>query len=625
MATGHGHSEVAPFTSSPASTHPLGPRAKLLLTSVFGPYARDDEYGSRAINPMELYHNQVTRLEGPFSLRMFHRSWGLMLIQANISAPCTLLDFPTMDRFEQEIRDHRYDIVGISSITTNLLKVRRMCELIRQHQPRAEIVVGGHIANIADLEKLIDADWVVRGEGVEWFRRFLGEDPNQPIRHPVIPTRIGTRCMGIAIKEKPADVATTLIPSVGCPVGCNFCATSAMFGGKGNFVDFYHTGDELFDIMCQIERLRGTHSFFVMDENFLFHRQRALRLLELMERHDKSWILYVFSSAGVVSSYSMEQLVSLGVSWIWMGLEGENSQYAKLGGIDTFDLVRRLQSHGIRVLASTIIGLEHHTPENIPQVIEYAVQHEADFHQFMLYMPLPGTPLHVEVSAQGRMLDEADCPTADTHGQFRFNYRHPHIPAGLESELLLRAFRRDFEVNGPSMLRILRTTLAGWKRHKNHPDQRIRRRFSLEVDGMATTFSGVVGGTRSYYRRNPGLHARMTRLLKDMNREFGWRSRLWAMLGGFYVLWKIRQEERRLASGWTYEPPTFYEVNDAARPSECPSASRCSYVTPKVVSSLTNTDDLAPVRVPGPLQAERTGKPQHKQEAVTRNASSPKN
>ena len=80
-----------------AMPYPLGTRVKVLLASVFGPYAQDDEYGSRLINPMELYHNQVTRVEGPFSLRMFHRSWGLMLIQANIAAPCTLLDFPTQD------------------------------------------------------------------------------------------------------------------------------------------------------------------------------------------------------------------------------------------------------------------------------------------------------------------------------------------------------------------------------------------------------------------------------------------------------------------------------------------------------------------------------------------------
>jgi hypothetical protein len=47
--------------------HPLGTRARILLTSVFGPYAQDDDYGSRKINPMELYQNQVTRVQGGFS------------------------------------------------------------------------------------------------------------------------------------------------------------------------------------------------------------------------------------------------------------------------------------------------------------------------------------------------------------------------------------------------------------------------------------------------------------------------------------------------------------------------------------------------------------------------------
>ena len=35
-------------------THPKGTQARILLSSVFGPYAQDDAYGSRAINLMEL-------------------------------------------------------------------------------------------------------------------------------------------------------------------------------------------------------------------------------------------------------------------------------------------------------------------------------------------------------------------------------------------------------------------------------------------------------------------------------------------------------------------------------------------------------------------------------------------
>ena len=74
--------------------HPLGSKAKVLLSSVFGPYAQDDEYGSSTINPMELYHNQVTRVQGAFSLRMFHRSFGLLMIQENIDAPLYPSRFP---------------------------------------------------------------------------------------------------------------------------------------------------------------------------------------------------------------------------------------------------------------------------------------------------------------------------------------------------------------------------------------------------------------------------------------------------------------------------------------------------------------------------------------------------
>ena len=41
--------------------HPSGMTARILLTSAFGPYAQDDEYGCRAIDPVEQYRNQVTR------------------------------------------------------------------------------------------------------------------------------------------------------------------------------------------------------------------------------------------------------------------------------------------------------------------------------------------------------------------------------------------------------------------------------------------------------------------------------------------------------------------------------------------------------------------------------------
>ncbi|MBC8393918.1 MAG: cobalamin B12-binding domain-containing protein [Deltaproteobacteria bacterium] len=544
--------------------HPFGSRASVLLSGVFGPYAQNDEYGSRKINPMELYQNQVTRVQGGFSLRMFHRSFGLMMLQSNIDAPCTLLDFPSLDRFVHEIQHHSYNIVGISSIIPNVGKVKKMCELVRKHLPGATIVVGGHIANLGDIDQIIDADHIVKGDGIKWLRAYLGQDINKPIRHPLAYSAFGSRIVGLTLRDKPGNTAAILIPSVGCPVGCNFCSTSALFGGKGNFINFYETGDELFAVMRQLEENLRVRSFFALDENFLLHRKRALRLLELMEENQKSWAISVFSSARVLQSYSIDQLVGLGINWAWMGMEGESSQYRKLKDVDTRSLVNLLQSHGIRVLGSSIIGMENHTPDNMEQITDYAVSHGTDFHQFMLYTPNPGTPLYEQHKKAGTLLSESELPVADAHGQYRFNYRHQHIHNGQEEHFLLNAFQQDFEINGPSLARLTRTILNGWRRYKNHPDRRIRNRFAWEVKPLRDTYAGAVWAMKKWYRGNGHLSKMLDSLLHDIYETFGWKTRIIAPFIGRFVYAALSKEEKRLASGWMYEPHSFYEKNAAA-------------------------------------------------------------
>ena len=542
-------------TTFPA--HPKGTSARVLLSSVFGPYAQDDEFGSRRINPMELYHNQVTREQGAFSLRMFHRSWGIKLIQENISSPCTILDFPGREDFERELRDHAYDVVGITSIIVNIGKVREMCRIVRRISPRSVIVVGGHVAAIADIEDRIDADHIVRGDGVSWMRRFLGENPADPIRHPEIVSGFGHRAMGLSLPRGMGSTAATIIPSVGCPLGCNFCTTSSFFGGKGKFLNFYETGDELFEVMSSMEKKLKVKSFFMMDENFLLHRKRALGLLKRMREEAKSWELYVFSSANAVRKYSMEEIVGLGVSWVWMGLESAKSTYAKLKGIDTLELVRQLRRHGVRLLGSTIVGLEHHTPENIHEELEYAISHDTDFHQFMLYTPVPGTPLYQDMEAETRLLDT---DLADIHGQFKFNFKHAAISSEQSKTFLDWAFRRDFERNGPSLYRICRTTLEGWKRYRNHPEKRIRERFEREGATMRTAYSGMLWAMERQLRKtNRAVSDQIHALRMEMAKELGILSRLTGNLLGPLVLWTTRREERRLAGDWTYEPEVIID------------------------------------------------------------------
>ena len=86
----------------------------------------------------------------------------------------------------------------------------------------------------------------------------------------------------------PGEPAATIITSVGCPIGCNFSTTSAFFGGKGKVLNLYSTGEELFRLMEEAETSRQIKSFFIMDENFLLQKQRAMELLARMKAAGKS-------------------------------------------------------------------------------------------------------------------------------------------------------------------------------------------------------------------------------------------------------------------------------------------------------------------------------------------------
>jgi radical SAM superfamily enzyme YgiQ (UPF0313 family) len=430
-----------------------------------------------------------------------------------------------------------------------------MCRMIRELSPHSTIVVGGHVAAIPGVEHILDADHIVKGDGIEWMRRYLGEDPDAPILHPALSSGFDLRVMGVRIPDK-ADASATIIASVGCPMGCNFCATSAFFGGKGKMLNLYPTGAELFALMEEAETSRGVKSFFIMDENFLLQRQRAMDLLARMKAAGKSWAFHIFSSANAIRKYTYEELVELGVSSIWLGLESEQSNYAKLEGADTLRLTRELREHGIVLLGSTILGLEHHTPENIEAEIERAVAHQTDLHQFMLYTPVPGTPLYAEMVEQGRLLDGVDL--ADIHGQDRFNFRHAAISREESNKFLESAFRWDFERNGPSLFRVCRTTFQGWMRYKNHPDQRVRERVHRETKTLRHAYTAVLWAMEHRLKNaNFSVSPQIRALRKEIEQEFGFVAAAVSRTLGPVLWWTSLREDRRLARGNRHEPPTI--------------------------------------------------------------------
>jgi hypothetical protein len=430
---------------------------RILLSGVFGPYGVDDEFG-RKENIMELYHNQVTKAQGPASFRFHHRSFGLYFIAANIDADVTILDFPSRRRFAREVAKGDYDMVGISFIMPNFDKAREMARVVRETAPDAEIVLGGHGAAIEGVERLIDCDHVVKGEGIRWMREHLGQDPEAPIRHPALPSAEWMSILGVPLLGPAANL---LVPGVGCVNGCSFCSTSHFFGKR--YTPFLDTGRAMFETACRIADERGIDSFFVMDENFLKHRERALELLHEMEARQRFFRFHLFSSAEAITAFGLDNLVRLGVDLVWIGFESRSRQsaFAKNHGIDAGRLVRDLRDRGIAVLASGILCMEHHTPDNMQDDIDFLVGLEADFVQFMLLTPIPVTGLYRDHTRRGLL--RMDLPFQEWHGQKRLSYRHPLFTDHDTESWINRAFRQDYEQNSSSMLRMTETAVRGYE------------------------------------------------------------------------------------------------------------------------------------------------------------------
>jgi hypothetical protein len=457
---------------------------KLLLTSVFKPFGVDDIYG-RKENIMELYHNQITREQGIFSLRYNHRSFGLYLMAENIEYPAVVLDFPTMNRFIKEIKKG-YDYVGISFITPNFAKTKKMAELIRKHSPKTKIILGGHGTQIPDIETLIDSDYVARGEGIRWLREFFKENVDAPIKHPLIPSAENKRFMGIPLLSK----SGILMPGVGCPNRCRFCCTTHNF--KFEHIPFYQTGKELFDICVKMEKKFGCNDFFVMDENFLKNRKRAMELLDLMKANNKMYHFGIFSSAEAIMDFGIENVFELGVGFLWLGVESYLENYQKNKGIDMPGLFSDLRNHGVSILASSIMFQEHHTKENIWKEVEYMKALRPDFAQFMQLGPLPQTTLYKEYKENGKLC--TDVPYEEWHGQHRLWFNHPNFTPKQSQHILKDAFQSDFHELGPSVMRMCDTYITGykhtrkyqdpWKKKRNEKLKEICRNFHPVIDIM---------------------------------------------------------------------------------------------------------------------------------------------
>jgi hypothetical protein len=441
---------------------------RLLMTTVFKPFGCRDRYddlnGRHSIT--ELHRGQVMVAQDVFPIVAEAFNYGSDLIALNLETPTTVLHFPSLEEFENELKKG-YTHVGIHFIASTFEKAKIMSNLVREKFPDVKICFGGYGTTTPGAKKY--CDHLCTSEGVAFFRKLFNE-PGKGYEVPI--TKIRYKFLHFNL-----DPGCIIPISVGCPNGCDFCTTSHHFHRRVH--RFVKDGHHLLDRIREAHEKLGVNKVAIIAEDFILERDIIDVLIKEVPKLDFPLKLSGFASLKAISHYKPEDLVKAGVSSLWVGVESKNSHFEKASNFDAEQIINSLHDVGINVLCSYILGLDYHSESIIKDELKWFLSLQPDASQFLIYSPGWGTPLRERLEKEGRLLRmPEDIPY--THGDgFGLIFTHNNFSKKQLEELQYFCFRKDYEILGPSALRSMKTLLKGYKNLKKSKDKYLRSRAAL--------------------------------------------------------------------------------------------------------------------------------------------------
>ncbi|HUY15675.1 MAG TPA: hypothetical protein VMX16_18905 [Terriglobia bacterium] len=457
-----------------------GGRVKVLLTSVCRPIG--PAQGDAPSVGYEVLHGQITRAQGIFSPRSTNFTFALDYVAANLDAPTVVLHYPSRRELIRELQKGPA-FVGISFLLALFHRMKEVVALVRKYAPAAQIVLGGYGTVLDDRTLLPYADFICREEGVGFFRALLGEPARpMPYDHPLVMTTL--RVFSI-----PVDRTGMIFAGLGCPHGCDFCCTSHFF--KRRHIRLLPTGDDLFRVIERYLEINPKMKLAILDEDFLIARDRATRLRELVQARGTPLSIFAFATVKALSRITPRELLETGIDGVWVGYEGQRSGFAKQQGRPVEELIPDLESHGITVLASMILGFDYQTPDIIRAELANLLALKPTLAQFLIYGPTPGTPFFERVMKEGRLHRElVENPERYYRAcdGFTAMVRHPTLQPDEIEALQRECFETDFRILGPSVLRSVEVWLQGWKRYHDSESPYLRAKAARWAEEIGKAY-----------------------------------------------------------------------------------------------------------------------------------------
>lgn len=329
----------------------------------------------------------------------------------------------TLEELERLIADWRPTVVGVMTLTSTFYAALSLCVAAKRVDRAIVTVLGGAHPSALPVESLADpaVDLVVVGEGEETFRELIDALATGSDLRAVAGLYLRDGGVVVATEPRPpvADLDTLpwpardllpldlYRPSVmhyrqlpafsvmcgrGCPYRCTFCSCSKVFPGK---MRLRSVESVIAEIRMLIERY-GAREILIWDDLFGISRPWALSLCERLAPLGLSWSAWMR-----VDTVDPELLAAMAASGCWhisYGVESGNQQVLEsIRKQITVTQVRTAfawtHAAGMEARATFILGFPGETAAMMRETIDLAVAIEADYAQFQLLTPYPGSPL----------------------------------------------------------------------------------------------------------------------------------------------------------------------------------------------------------------------------------------
>lgn len=485
----------------------------ILLTSVFRPYAaRNSKYNHDGDEEwLDYLASRLTREPGPFTMSDYASGTSLQVIAANLDADVTMLAHPSLEEYIAALKKGP-DFVGISFLVKGVGKLFPMIAAARKYAPKAKVIIGGFGTMLHNVRGF-DADDICKGEGVSFFRGLIGQKPTDPIQQPLVAGEVTLKCFrdhAFLPRARRAE----LTHGFGCPHKCEFCSTSAYFGYR--HIPFA-VGRSMYDAMVEVHDSTGIDYFYIYEEDLCLYK-KSLSTWGGLIRDDRdrtlSWAC--FSTVKSLSSWDLEELVSMGLSHVWIGVESINSPFGKNEGRDTAELMGALHDLGVTTTGSIIFGLDHHTPALLNEELAHLIDLYPSTAQIGTLMPAEGTALRERLEREGR-IRQGNYYDSDLHSELVI---HPSFQQGQLQRAVIDGYAKFYNRTGPAIHRIARTWMRGVRRLRTSANPVLRRRADV-LAARARATRPIFLETLSYLPHDAVVDETVRETLAWMDEAFG--------------------------------------------------------------------------------------------------------